>query len=154
MASLGLSDHDTVVAYDDAGGVMAARLVWMLRVTGRAAALLNGGFAAYAGKPATVEPERPRGVFSLRQWPAERLATIDDAVAGDAVPIDARPPERFRGETEPLDPRGFSVRAAGQTACRVGLGGVEAFEPVLFMLAGLLVDPAVVRLPGRLLAAA
>lgn len=74
MASLGLSDHDTVIAYDDAGGVMAARLVWMLRATGREAALLNGGFAAYGGKLENAAPDRPRGSFAVRPWPAERLA--------------------------------------------------------------------------------
>ena len=42
MAKLGIGDDDVVVAYDDAGGVMAARLVWMLRATGRQAALLDG----------------------------------------------------------------------------------------------------------------
>src|SRR3954453_13429927 len=34
MSELGIGDGDTVVAYDDAGGAVAARLVWMLRVTG------------------------------------------------------------------------------------------------------------------------
>src|SRR5829696_636126 len=42
MASLGIGDEDIVVAYDDQGGAVAARLVWMLRVTGRDAALLDG----------------------------------------------------------------------------------------------------------------
>ena len=49
MASLGIGDGDTVIAYDDAGGVVAARLVWMLRVTGHNAALLDGGIHAYDG---------------------------------------------------------------------------------------------------------
>ena len=50
MAALGISDDDTVVGYDDAGGVMAARLVWMLRATGHPAALLDGGIDAYDGE--------------------------------------------------------------------------------------------------------
>src|SRR5215218_9413721 len=41
MAQLGIGDGDTVMAYDDAGGVIAARLVWMLRATGHDAALLD-----------------------------------------------------------------------------------------------------------------
>src|SRR5215210_9137855 len=49
MGELGIGDGDTVVAYDDQGGVIAARLVWMLRVTGRDAALLDGGIGAYDG---------------------------------------------------------------------------------------------------------
>src|SRR3954469_4316069 len=40
MSELGIGDDDTVVAYDDAGGTVAARLVWMLRATGHDAALL------------------------------------------------------------------------------------------------------------------
>ena len=49
LAKLGIGDDDVVVAYDDAGGVMAARLVWMLRATGRQAALLDGGIQAWDG---------------------------------------------------------------------------------------------------------
>ena len=51
MARLGIADDSTVVAYDDAGGTVAARLVWMLRATGHPAALLDGGFQAYDGPP-------------------------------------------------------------------------------------------------------
>ncbi len=47
MEALGIGDEDTVIAYDDAGGVIAARLVWMLRATGHEAALLDGGLAAW-----------------------------------------------------------------------------------------------------------
>ncbi len=127
MASLGLSDHDTVIAYDDAGGVMAARLVWMLRATGRDAALLNGGFAAYEGKLETAAPDRPRGIFAVRPWPAERLATIDDAVGGGSVLIDARPPERFRGESEPLDPRPGHIPGARSVPCRANVDASGRF---------------------------
>jgi thiosulfate/3-mercaptopyruvate sulfurtransferase len=51
IGALGIGDDDTVVAYDDAGGVIAARLVWMLRVSGHEAALLDGGLAAWEGAP-------------------------------------------------------------------------------------------------------
>ncbi len=59
MAGLGIGDGDTVVAYDDDGGVMAARLVWMLRATGHDAALLDGGIAAWDGLLETETPPRP-----------------------------------------------------------------------------------------------
>src|SRR3954470_6483135 len=49
MGRLGIADADTVLAYDDAAGVIGARLVWMLRVTGHDAALLDGGLASYDG---------------------------------------------------------------------------------------------------------
>jgi rhodanese-related sulfurtransferase len=61
MAGLGLSDSNIVIAYDDAGGVMAARLVWMLRATGHDAALLDGGLDAYAEMLETSTPQRARG---------------------------------------------------------------------------------------------
>ena len=47
LGAVGIGDDTTVVAYDDAGGAMAARLVWLLRKLGREAALLDGGLQAY-----------------------------------------------------------------------------------------------------------
>src|SRR5918994_199400 len=60
MRELGIGDGDTVVAYDDQGGTVAARLVWMLRVTGHAAALLDGGIGAWEGPLETARgPSSP-----------------------------------------------------------------------------------------------
>ena len=50
MGALGIGDEDVVIAYDDAGGVIAGRLVWMLRVTGHEAALLDRGLGAWRGE--------------------------------------------------------------------------------------------------------
>ena len=118
MAALGISDADTVIGYDDAGGVMAARLVWMLRATGHQAALLDGGIDAYDGELETGTPQRPEAVFTPRPWPAHRLADIDDAAGGAFVVLDARQPERFRGETEPIDPRAGHIPGARSLPCR------------------------------------
>ena len=60
MADAGIGDDDVVVAYDDAGGVMAARLVWMLRATGHQAALLDGGIQAWDGPLETAGAARGR----------------------------------------------------------------------------------------------
>ncbi len=118
MAAAGINDQDTVIAYDDAGGVMAARLVWMLRATGHAAALLDGGIGAYDGDLETKPPHRAPGSFTPRPWPADRLATMDDAEGSDAVVLDARPRERFRGDSEPLDPRPGHIPGARNVPCR------------------------------------
>ena len=64
MASLGIGDADTVVAYDDQGGVVAARLAWMLRVTGHAAAVLDGGIGAWEGPLETGSDPRPVAAFT------------------------------------------------------------------------------------------
>jgi thiosulfate/3-mercaptopyruvate sulfurtransferase len=90
----------------------------MLRVTGHDAALLDGGIGAWDGELETAAPRRAPGVFTARPWPADRLAGIDDA-AGDAfVVLDARAPERYRGETEPIDPRAGHIPGARNLPCR------------------------------------
>lgn len=119
MGALGIGDGATVVAYDDAGGVIAARLVWMLRATGHDAALLDGGMAAWHGPTSTEPTHRPTAAFTASRWPADWLAEIEDvdAVAsgdgGGAGPVllDARPAGRYRGDggTDPLDPRAGHV---------------------------------------------
>ncbi|MFI5890529.1 sulfurtransferase [Actinoplanes sp. NPDC051513] len=127
MAALGVSDDDIVIGYDDAGGVMAARLVWMLRATGRDAALLDGGLTAYAEKLVTETPRRPRGSFEARPWPSERLAGIDDATSAENVVIDARQAERFRGENETIDPRAGHIPGAHSLPCRENVDGAGLF---------------------------
>src|SRR5215210_9521634 len=79
MGELGIGDGDTVVAYDDQGGAVAARLVWMLRVTGRDAALLDGGIGAWEGPLETEPSRRPPAAFIVRPWPECALADADDA---------------------------------------------------------------------------
>ena len=67
MGRLGISDADTVLAYDDAGGVIAARLVWMLRATGHEAALLDGGLTAYDGPRSRRRRRRRRAPCQRRR---------------------------------------------------------------------------------------
>lgn len=115
LSELGVEDTDDVVAYDDAGGVIAARLVWMLRVTGRSAAVLSGGLQAWRGPlTADVQPRR-RTSPQVRAWPAEALADIDDAAraaGGSLLLLDARDRDRFAGAVEPVDPRAGHVPGA------------------------------------------
>jgi thiosulfate/3-mercaptopyruvate sulfurtransferase len=116
MGSLGIADDDTVIAYDDAGGSVAARLVWMLRVTGHDAALLDGGIDAWPGETSTEPAARPPTSFTARPWPSDRLASVDEAAAAggdpDRVLVDARASARYRGEVEPIDPRAGHIPGA------------------------------------------
>jgi len=121
LGALGIRRGQRVVAYDDAGGTVAARLWWMLDVLGYGrAAVLDGGIAAWRAAglrltaevpahPAVLPEERvaaagawPR--TSPRPWPR----TIDRAALtprlGALTLLDARAPERYRGEIEPIDP--------------------------------------------------
>ena len=130
MGSLGIGDSDTVVAYDDAGGVIAARLVWMLRVTGHEAALLDGGLAACPGPLEREETGRSPVTFSPRAWPTDRLADIDEAADPAEVVLDARDAHRFRGEQEPVDPRPGHIPGARNVPCRANLDATGRFLPV------------------------
>lgn len=118
MGQSGIGDGDVVVAYDDAGGVIAARLVWMLRSLGHAAALLDGGMS---GCPGPLEqgtaPAQPR-TFTARAWPADALADISETIAGGAVVIDARNKDRFEGRQDPIDPRPGHIPGAVNVPCR------------------------------------
>ena len=121
MAELGIGDGDTVVAYDDDGGVMAARLVWMLRATGRDAALLDGGIAVWDGPLETDTPPRQPATFAPVAWPPDRIATADDAADRAHVVIDARTRERYLGLDDPVDPRWGHVPGARSLPCRENL---------------------------------
>jgi thiosulfate/3-mercaptopyruvate sulfurtransferase len=119
MGRLGIGDGDAVVAYDDQGGVMAARLVWMLRAIGHDAALLDGGIDAYDGPlesdAARATPKR----FTPAPWPADRVASIDDAADSAVnVVLDARQRERYLGEPNPLDPRAGHIPGAHSVPAR------------------------------------
>jgi thiosulfate/3-mercaptopyruvate sulfurtransferase len=129
LSQLGVGDNDTVIAYDDSGGVIAARLVWMLRATGHDSALLDGGLTAYAGELERGVTHRTPAAFTPRAWPPERLAGIDDAASGSFVVLDARERARFRGEVEPVDPRAGHIPGARSLPCRDNVDASGRFLP-------------------------
>jgi thiosulfate/3-mercaptopyruvate sulfurtransferase len=118
MAGLGIGDGDTVVAYDDDGGAIAARLAWMLRVTGHEAAVLDGGIQAWPGELAGGTEVRAPAAFTARAWPAERLVDIDAVAATRDVVIDGRAAGRFAGEPDGVDPRPGHVPGARSVPTR------------------------------------
>ena len=113
LRRVGVTEDARIVAYDDTDGGPAARLVWMLRALGHDASVLSGGVHAWNGPletgPVTPEPTE----VPVRDWPTESLASADQVATADgAVVIDARAPERYRGEVEPIDPRAGHVPGA------------------------------------------
>lgn len=106
LGRLGIDDSRQVVAYDDTGGAMAARLWWLLRYMGHGAvALLDGGWVLWeaAGLPTASGEERPAARVFLGAPRREWLVRIDH-VSDAPLLIDSRDPARYRGEVEPLDP--------------------------------------------------
>lgn len=122
MSRLGIGDGTTVIAYDDQGGIVASRLVWMLRVLGHEAALLDGGMAAVEVPLEQAEVPVVRRRFSPRPWPADRLAGVDEAIDPARVVLDARSLERFRGDLEPVDARAGHIPGARSLPCTGNLG--------------------------------
>jgi thiosulfate/3-mercaptopyruvate sulfurtransferase len=110
LGRLGIDASVQVVVYDHDSGGFASRLWWMLRWLGHdGVALLNGGFAKWTaeGRPTKSGIEtRTRRVF-VPHIQARMVATAGE-VAGVAASkdwrlLDARAPERFRGDVEPID---------------------------------------------------
>ena len=130
MSENGIGDGTTVIAYDDAGGVIAARLVWMLRALGENAALLDGGLQIYKGDLAVGSEEPVEAKFSPCPWPNDRLATIDEAGDAGNIVLDARNRDRYRGENELVDPRAGHIPGAFNIPCRENLNSDGTFLPV------------------------
>ena len=111
MSQAGISENTLVVAYDDGDGLGAARLWWLLRHFGHNGVLvLDGGFNAWkaAGKPTESGPGHGPSATAFQPRPRS-----DDLLDTDAIQealetkgvhlLDARAPERWRGEVEPVD---------------------------------------------------
>jgi thiosulfate/3-mercaptopyruvate sulfurtransferase len=111
MARAGIGDGVSVIAYDDSGGSVAARLWWMLWATGHDAALMDlPSLEAWTarGQLETGPADRERATFAPREWPPGLVADAADVhgalLQGGTVVIDARAEERYRGDVEPFDP--------------------------------------------------
>jgi thiosulfate/3-mercaptopyruvate sulfurtransferase len=106
----GIGGTSQVVAYDHDNGAYASRLWWMLRWLGHdAVAVLDGGYVKWERerRPASTDVPPPRrGDFVARPRPmAVDAAALQASLADSSLlVVDARAPERFRGEVEPLDP--------------------------------------------------
>ena len=110
FARLGIDESKQVVAYDQGNGMYAARLWWMLRWLGHdAVAVLDGGYAKWVkeGRPITAEvPKTQPASFGIRRvTPTVNASGVRASVHRHTLfLIDARSPERFRGEVEPFGP--------------------------------------------------
>jgi thiosulfate/3-mercaptopyruvate sulfurtransferase len=110
LGAAGIRPQDTVVAYDDQAGAVAARAWYVLRAHGHErVAVLDGGLAKWVaeGRPLDSAVPSPRPVaHGARLQPGFVLAKAEmRALPPGSLVLDARAPERYRGEVEPIDPR-------------------------------------------------
>jgi len=125
MTRLGIGDDTRVVAYDDADGVVAARLWWMLDALGRSAAVLDGGLASWNGPLVGGAVEAAPARFTARPWPADRIISKADLAAsldGELVVLDARAPDRY-AHGGAVDPRPGHVPTARNAPAGANLDG-------------------------------
>src|SRR5438270_225727 len=105
LSRLGIAPGTQVVVYDQRDGSVAARLWFMLRAHGHTnVSLLDGGLEGWVAVGLPLSREEPRiEPAPLRKLTLDRSQIVDAgevARRGKAVLLDARAPERYRGETE------------------------------------------------------
>ena len=135
LGELGVSSASQVVAYDSSGGPYAARMWWMLRWLGHdAAAVLDGGWNAWLNAPHSITNRIP-GIEAARFTARARtdLARDANSVAaslGKRGPLllDARSPNRYRGENETLDPVAGHIPGAANRFFQMNLDAGGSFK--------------------------
>lgn len=132
MRRAGVGADRPVVVYDDWQGRAAARAWWLLRFHGHPdVRVLDGGWTAWrdAGHPVETGETAPEpGDFAVSA--TKRGAVVGpDEVLGVDVLVDARAPERFRGETEPVDPVAGHVPGAVNVPTTANLDDHGRFLP-------------------------
>lgn len=106
----GIDTSKQVVAYDQNTGMWAARLWWLLRWLGHSAvAVLDGGFDKWLAERLPVDNKEPApGHGRFVPGPVQPTASADEILRhlddGALLVLDARAPERYRGDLEPIDP--------------------------------------------------
>lgn len=136
LGAMGVGNDSQVIAYDNAGGATAVRLWWLLRWLGHeAVALLDGGSPAWqeAGYEMTTEvPAVAPAQFAaqLRTDAVLDAELVKSQLSQDGVLlVDARSPERYRGESEPFDPVAGRIPGARGRFFQDNLRADGTFKP-------------------------
>ncbi|MGZ5093922.1 MAG: sulfurtransferase [Burkholderiales bacterium] len=135
LGALGIDDTKQVVAYDASGGCYAARLWWMLRWVGHTrAAVLDGGWEAWKAAGQRIDANLPSpqpATYTLRSGgaPVVDARFVAEHLGDKRIRVlDARSPDRFRGENETLDPVGGHIPGAVNRFFRLNLAADGRFK--------------------------
>ena len=135
LGEIGIGPQTQVVVYDDAQGMIAGRLWWLLRWLGHEqVAVLDGGLQAWQAAGGALTTELP--VLRPTTFTAQLRDTMVDADYVQAFLqtsrmhlVDARSPDRFRGENETIDPVGGHIPGAVNRFFRENLRADGRFKP-------------------------
>ncbi|WP_079529564.1 sulfurtransferase [Halobacillus hunanensis] len=126
LSSAGIDETKYVVAYDDQGGAMAARLWWLLTYLGHdQAGVLESGYSNWVGQgyPTTTDEATPKETVFTPTPRNEMAVGIEEVKnSSNAALIDARAPERYRGEVEPMDKKAGHIPGAANWFWKENLG--------------------------------
>ncbi len=136
LAAHGVSSTSTIVAYDDAGGLYAARLWWLARWIGLdSVALLDGGINRWIAEGRNLTQDIPTArsgsvqvhLRSNELWDAATVSR--QSINPQAATLDARTAERYRGEVEPIDPVAGHIPGALNRFYKLNLNPDLTFRP-------------------------
>jgi len=138
LTAHGVNEQSQIVAYDDAGGLYAARFWWLARWIGfKQVALLDGGWQKWTSEARAVTAETPvvqsKVASAAPRVDASLLWVSVDVMSrlnrSDSLLIDARAGERFRGEVEPIDPVAGHIPKAANRFFKANLKADLTFRP-------------------------
>lgn len=145
LARAGWCPGKLLVAYDDAGGTIAARLWWLMKYFGHdCAVLLDGGFGAWRRAGFSLEDgsaEVVRGSPVVLRPNNDLVLSVTEIIEGlskhEILLVDARANERFTGEVEPLDPVAGHVPGAVNFPFSRNLSSDATLKPLAELRCGL-----------------
>ena len=138
LSRAGIDASKQVVAYDQNNGMWASRLWWLLHWLGHdAAAVLDGGIDKWIaeGRPITADRPSVQSARFVAMTPrpvissADILRGLSNHSSNPLTIIDARAPERFRGDIEPLDPVAGHIPGAINRPYGANLTPQQTFKP-------------------------
>jgi len=119
LGHIGWKSNQLLVAYDERNNAIASRLWWLMRYFGQNSSLLDGGLEAWKNAhlplesgPVASEPTEVGELVGNAAMAVSVEDILDDLGGSRLTLIDARAPERFSGETEPLDSRAGHIPGA------------------------------------------
>ncbi|HVP87511.1 MAG TPA: sulfurtransferase [Casimicrobiaceae bacterium] len=139
LGAAGIDASKQVIAYDQNAGMWASRLWWLLRWLGHdAVAVLDGGFDKWLAErrpTSKLEPD-PRATRFVPK-PAQRVASADEILRHlddeALLVLDARAPERYRGDVEPMDPIAGHIPGARNRPYTENLAATGVFKPAALL---------------------